>query len=86
MYLICVYDVNQKRCVKVMKTLRKYLYHVQNSVFEGELTPAKFQELKEELTKVSNDEDNICFYFTYANKQLYKDFLGKKVERWNIFI
>ena len=38
MYVICTYDVAEKRCVKVMKVLRKYMFHVQNSVFEGELT------------------------------------------------
>ena len=38
MYIICVYDVKEKRCQKFMKLLRKYLFHVQNSVFEGTLT------------------------------------------------
>ena len=46
MYVICTYDVAEKRCVKVMKVLRKYMFHVQNSVFEGELTASKFNELK----------------------------------------
>ena len=49
MYVICVYDVNEKRCSKVMKVLRKYLFHIQNSVFEGELTPAKYKILQKEL-------------------------------------
>ena len=42
MYVICVYDVNEKTCVKVMKILRKYLFHIQKSVFEGPLTPKQF--------------------------------------------
>ena len=40
MYIICTYDVKSKNCPKFMKLLRRYLFHVQKSVFEGELTPA----------------------------------------------
>ena len=43
MYIICTYDIKEKRCPKVMKVLRRYMFHVQKSVFEGELTPAKNQ-------------------------------------------
>ena len=49
MYVICVYDVNEKTCAKVMKILRRYLFHIQKSVFEGTLTPKQFSTLKEEL-------------------------------------
>ena len=59
MYVICVYDVNEKTCVKVMKILRKYLFHIQKSVFEGTLTPKQFSVLKEELHKVTSDEDKV---------------------------
>ncbi|WP_427338327.1 CRISPR-associated endonuclease Cas2 [Caloranaerobacter sp. DY30410] len=31
MFVILVYDVEQKRVAKVLKTCRKYLYWVQNS-------------------------------------------------------
>ena len=29
MYMVCVYDVDEKRCAKVMKVLRNYLFHIQ---------------------------------------------------------
>ena len=51
MYLISVYDIctsgegGKKRLPKVMKLLRKYLHHTQKSVFEGEITDAKFMAL-----------------------------------------
>ena len=35
MYVIVVYDVEEKRVAKVLKYLRSYLNCVQNSVFEG---------------------------------------------------
>lgn len=86
MYAICVYDVGEKRCPKVMKTLRKYMFHIQNSVFEGELTPSKYQKVQAELLKIVTEEDQIIFYFTYANKQLNKDILGHSLSRNNIII
>ena len=38
MYLIMVYDINEKRVKKVLKIGRKYLDWIQNSVLEGEIT------------------------------------------------
>lgn len=86
MYVICVYDVNEKACVKVMKILRKYLFHIQKSVFEGTLTPKQFSVLKEELHKVTSDEDSVLFYFSYNEKQIYKEGLNKVNESLNILI
>lgn len=85
MFVICTYDVEEKRCVKVMKILRQYLFHIQNSVFEGELTPAQLEALKHKLMAVINEkEDKIQFYFTYNNKQVYKDYLGIITKSENI--
>ena len=41
MYVIVVYDVNAKRNNKVLKTCRRFLTHVQRSVFEGTITEAR---------------------------------------------
>ena len=68
MYVICTYDITEKRCPKVMKVLRRYMFHVQKSVFEGELTPAKFNELKIKLNKIVESDDSVLFYFVYENK------------------
>ena len=48
-YVILVYDVKKKRVQKVMKICRKYLNHLQNSVFEGNITEAKLNRLKNEI-------------------------------------
>ncbi len=34
MYYIAVYDVGEKRVGKMLKIFRKYMHHIQNSVFE----------------------------------------------------
>ena len=86
MYVICTYDVEQKRCVKIMKLLRQYLFQVQNSVFEGELTPARVKELKAKIDHLITDDDSVIFYFTYKNKAVHKDTLGKTIEASNIII
>lgn len=41
MFVILVYDINIKRNKKVLKICRRYLNHVQKSVFEGVITEAK---------------------------------------------
>ncbi len=63
MFAILVYDAGVKRDPKVLKLCRRYLTWVQNSVFEGELTEAKFRKLQKELESVINrDEDYIIVY------------------------
>ncbi|MCL2425313.1 MAG: CRISPR-associated endonuclease Cas2 [Oscillospiraceae bacterium] len=63
MFVILTYDVGQKRVSKVMKTCRRYLQHVQNSVFEGTITETRLNKLKAELEKIIEKEvDNICIY------------------------
>lgn len=86
MYVVITYDVEAKRCSKVMKLLRQYLYHVQESVFEGELNPNKLQELKEKISKIISEDDSVRIYYTYNNKQLYKSSLGKPFKSNNIII
>lgn len=62
-YFIAVYDINVKRGSKMLKLFRRYLTWVQNSVFEGELTQAQFQELQSEAGALMKpDEDSIIFY------------------------
>jgi len=84
MYVICTYDVEEKRCSKLMKILRKYLFHVQRSVFEGELTPKQYKDLQNELLEIVTKSDSVMFFYTYNNKHLRKEFLGKEIKKSNI--
>ena len=85
MYLIVVYDINftenekkvSKRLVKIMKLLRKYLHHVQNSVFEGEITEAKYFKLKREIFNIIDWEDNIIFYEIDNKNNVNREIMGK---------
>lgn len=62
MFVILYYDVNSKRCGKMLKTCRKYLQWVQNSVFEGEISEAAFEELVMSLNIIMKDQDSVVVY------------------------
>ena len=80
MYIILVYDIEQARVNRVCKFLRRYLNWVQNSVFEGAITEAKLQEVKQGLKQRINPEiDSIYLYQLRDEKWMNKEILG--VER-----
>ncbi|MHB8338554.1 MAG: CRISPR-associated endonuclease Cas2 [Ignavibacteriaceae bacterium] len=64
MYVILVYDIiAQKRGTKLLKYLRQHLTWVQNSVFEGDLTPANFEIVKAGIKEIINkDKDSVIYY------------------------
>lgn len=72
MFVILVYDFAEKRVGKALKISRKYLYWVQNSVLEGEISKANYVKLKMELEQLMNpDEDSVIFY-TFRTKRYSK--------------
>lgn len=77
MYYILVYDINVKRVAKMLKLVREYLNHVQNSVFEGELTKAQLEELKYKIKEIMNPkEDSIIIYCLGSKRWSNRDVLG----------
>jgi CRISPR-associated protein Cas2 len=77
MYIIMVYDVNQKRVNKVLNTARKYLEWIQNSVLEGEITEAKFERLKREIELIiDEEEDSVIFYIMRTTKYSERQIIG----------
>ncbi|PDO09916.1 MAG: CRISPR-associated endonuclease Cas2 [Candidatus Reconcilbacillus cellulovorans] len=65
MFVILVYDFNEKRVAKALKTCRKYLHWVQNSVFEGEISDANYVKLKEELKRIMDPEEDSVVLYTF---------------------
>jgi CRISPR-associated protein Cas2 len=79
MQVILVYDIIEKRVARVLKVCKKYLYWVQNSVFEGEITEAKLEKLKVELKKIINEkEDSIIIYTFKSTKYTSREIIGIK--------
>jgi len=88
MYYICVYDIaNERRLPRVLKTFRKYLNWVQNSVFEGELTSAQYVSLMAELdTVIKKAEDSIIVYKLREEKWMDKEIVGVEKNMLNNFL
>lgn len=86
MYIILVYDFGEKRVVKALKTCRKYLTWVQNSVFEGEITEGDLKKLKIELeNKMDKNEDSLIIYTLSNNKYSNKEIIGCEKNKPTIF-
>ncbi|MFN4226520.1 MAG: CRISPR-associated endonuclease Cas2 [Candidatus Ratteibacteria bacterium] len=69
MKVIFIYDIelkekkDQKRLNKIKKIGRKYLTHIQKSVFEGELTESQIYRMENDVMKVIDKErDSVIFY------------------------
>lgn len=70
---------------KVLKTARRYLHWVQNSVLEGELTEATYRRLKMELGDIINPrEDSVLFYILGSSRYTKRELMGirKGGEDW----
>ena len=76
MYLIVVYDTEQRNCVRLHKHLKRYLCWNQNSVFEGTVTKAQHMEIKRILEEQRAEQSHIIIYSMENDKLLTKEELG----------
>jgi CRISPR-associated protein Cas2 len=72
MFIILVYDANEKRVSKFHKICKKYLTHVQNSVFEGEITEATYRILLDELKDIMVEEEDSLLIYKFRTKKYYE--------------
>ncbi len=80
-YAFVFYDVGEKRVQKVFKVCKKYLSHFQYSVFRGEMSPSKLIQLRKELNRVINDEEDFVCIIKLMNDNVFgEEILGKKQE------
>ena len=83
MYIILVYDITfddggQKVLRNIFKICKKYLSHIQNSVFEGEMSGAQLKKLELELGKwIRKDIDSLIVFKSRDERWLKKEFWGK---------
>lgn len=78
-YAFLFYDVGKKRVQKVFKICKKYLSHFQKSVFRGEMTPSKFMQLRGELNRVLDDEEDfVCIIQLMNDKVFGEEILGNQ--------
>ncbi len=77
MHVIVVYDVAEERVNRVNKFLRRYLHWIQNSVFRGDITESKLEEMKDGLLDIIDENyDSVTIYILPSEKYLKKINLG----------
>lgn len=82
MYCIIIYDVEQERVNKVCKFLRKYLFWIQNSAFEGEIKESDLMEIKAGLKRIlKENKDSIIIYTFDKPKWIKREIIG--IEKGN---
>ena len=87
MFTILYYDFGEKRVAKALKICRKYLIHVQNSVFEGEITEANLKKLKHELKgKMNEEEDSLIIYTFKSMKYSKREVFGNEKNESGVII
>jgi CRISPR-associated protein Cas2 len=87
MYVILVYDVNEKSVGKMLKLCRRYLNWIQNSVFEGEITEVKLRELEIQIKELIKDEkDSVILFKSRGEKWLDKQIIGQEKSSTDMFL
>lgn len=91
MYIILVYDIladedGPRVSRNTFKICKKYLTHIQKSVFEGNLTELNFMKLKTELNKhIRKDKDSVLVFRSRDERWLEKHYLGLVDEKTSNF-
>lgn len=86
-YAFVFYDVNEERVQKVFKICKKYLLHFQKSVFRGEITPSKIIQMKTELEKIiDKQEDFVCIIKLMNGNVFGEEVLGGDKGEGGLFL
>ncbi|WP_151088520.1 CRISPR-associated endonuclease Cas2 [Hymenobacter baengnokdamensis] len=79
MYVILVYDIKQQRVSRMLKLCRRYLHWIQNSVFEGEISEVKLNELLSKARAIlDEDEDSVILFKSRTQQWLEKQVVGRE--------
>lgn len=89
--MILVYDIvmdeaGAKASRNVFKTCKKYLTHIQKSVFEGELSELQYMKLQKELGQfIRKDRDSVIVFKGRSERWMKKEFLGLEDDKTSSF-
>ena len=76
-YVVAVYDVEADRTRLFLNFLRRYLTHVQNSVFEGEITEGDLEEVKQELDAMLQSGESVILYRVGSPQYISRSVYGE---------
>lgn len=92
MYVILVYDIKgddkgQRVLNRVFKICKRYLTHIQNSVFEGELSEAQIVKLKYEIKgEIRKELDSVIIFKSRNQRWLSKEMWGITEDKTSNFL
>lgn len=92
MHVILVYDIVTDEAGlsiyrKVFKNCKQYLSHIQNSVFEGDISKAKLKELEVKVKKhLRKEKDSVIVFHVRTEKWLDKEFWGTTDDNTSVFL
>lgn len=92
MYVVLVYDVKldekgSKIWRNIFKICKKYLHHIQNSVFEGEMSKAQILQIKTELKHyIRLDKDSVILFKSREARWLDKELWGIQEDKTSPFL
>ncbi len=77
MKVIVVYDTAVERNAQILALCRRYLHHVQRSVFEGNLTAAQLQRFQHAVRGVIMDTyDHVIVYTLPPGAEIHRIDIG----------
>ncbi|MEM0136290.1 MAG: CRISPR-associated endonuclease Cas2 [Candidatus Micrarchaeaceae archaeon] len=80
MYIILSYDVEAERTQIFKKISEQFLHRVQNSVFEGHITEAKFMRLSGIIKNNLRKEESVIIWIMESKSNFKKITYGKNEE------
>ncbi|ALF24564.1 CRISPR-associated endonuclease Cas2 [Fusobacterium nucleatum] len=92
MYVVVVYDISldekgSRNWRKIFGICKRYLHHIQNSVFEGELSEVDIQRLKYEVSKyIRDDLDSFIIFKSRNERWMEKEMLGLQEDKTDNFL
>ncbi|WP_128478293.1 CRISPR-associated endonuclease Cas2 [Halorussus pelagicus] len=76
-YVVVVYDVQADRTHLLLNFLRQYLTHVQNSVFEGDVTEGDLETIENRLDSLLEPDESTIIYEVSSEKLLDRSVFGE---------
>lgn len=92
MYVILVYDIKlDQKGPKILnhtfKICKKYLTHIKNSVFEGEISEGNLMKMQNELKAYTRDDvDSVIVFKSRNQRWLDKEFWAKQDDKTSNFL
>ena len=76
-YVVVVYDMQADRTRLALNFLRRYLTHVQNSVFEGDLTEGDLETVTTRLDEMLEPDESAIVYRMASESYVDRTVVGE---------